>query len=188
MKTANIKFLIVCLIFITGITGAYNVVCAQDNLTRKEKKELERAILTANFYAQDTVLNIREFVLEADYLQSRRGQLVPVNNNINFVKVQNTKGTLQTGSITGIGFNGMGGVTTEGNIFNYKVSGNTKSLTHKVSFDLVSNLGTFNIIISIMANNTASATITSTDSTYLTWKGNLVALFNTTVFKGMDVY
>jgi hypothetical protein len=83
----------------------------------------------------------------------------------------------------------MGGVTTEGNISNYKVSNNPKSLTHRISFDLMtSGLGTYNIVISVMANNSASATITDATSLRLTWKGELVALFNTNVFKGQDTY
>ena len=192
MKTTNIKF-IVCLMLITNVTGAYNVVCAQNELTKKERKEAEKAMLTANFYAQDTIINLREFVLEADYLQGRRGEVVPVRSNLNFVKVQDTKGTLQTGS-TDNGFsrrfndNGIGGVTTEGNISNYKVKRNTKSLTHNVTFDLISSLGTFNINMNIMADNTANATITGARSTYLTWKGTLVALFNTSIFKGQEIY
>ena len=185
MKTMNLKLFIVCLTLITGITGIYNSVYAQD---KKAKKEAEKIMLTANFYAQDTVLNLREFVVEADYLQGRRGELVSVSRNINFVKVLDTKGTLQTGNSSFAGYNGLGGVTTEGTISNYKVTKNTKSLTHRVTFDLVSSLGVFNIEIDIMANNNASATITSTSSLKLTWKGEVVALFNTRVFKGLDTY
>ena len=185
MKKINIKLFIVCLTLIIGVTEAYT----QDKKeSRKAKKEAEKYMLTANFYAQDTILNLREFVLEADYLQGRRGQLVSVSKNINFVKVLHGKGTLQTGSNTAIGFNALGGVTTEGNISNYKVTGNPKSLTHRVTFDLISSLGVYNIVINVMANNTANATITSTNSMFLTWKGELVALFNTNVFKGQDTY
>ena len=185
MKTMNIKLLTVCLILITGVTGVY----AQDKKeSRRAKKEAEKFMLTANFYAQDTILNLREFVLEADYLQGRRGQLVSVSRNINFVKVLHGKGTLQTGSNTAVGFNALGGVTSEGNISNYKVTGNPKSLTHRITFDLITSIGVYNIVINVMANNTASATITSTDSTFLTWKGELVALFNTNIFKGQETY
>ena len=153
MKKMNIKCFIVCLTLITGITGSYNSVFAQDKKeAKKAKKEAEKVMLVANFYAQDTLLRLQEFILETDYLQGRRGQLVSVNPNINFVKVLDTKGTLQTGSVTGIGYNGMGGVTTEGKISNYKVSGNSNSLTHKVSFDLFTNIGTFNIVMNIFAN------------------------------------
>ena len=188
MKAMNIK-LIVCLTLITGITGAYNSVCAQEKKeSRKARKEAEKLMLTANFYAQDTILNIREFVLEANYLQGRRGEMVSVSSNINFVKVLGEKGTLQTGSNTAIGYNALGGVTAEGSISNYKVTGNTKSLTHKVTFDLITNIGIYNIVMNIMANNSASATITSTTSLRLTWKGEVVALFNTNIFRGQDTY
>ena len=189
MKTTNIKFFIICLMLITGITGANSVYAQSKKETKKAKKEAKKVMLTANFYAQDTLINIREFVLEANYLQGRRGELVSVSSNINFVKVLGDKGTLQTGSNNAIGFNALGGVTAEGNISNYKVTQNTKSLTHRITFDLISSgLGVYNIVINVMANNTASATITSTDSTHLTWKGELVALFNTNVFKGQDTY
>jgi hypothetical protein len=87
-----------------------------------------------------------------------------------------------------VGSNAVGGTTVEGNISNYKVSGNTRSLTHKVTFDLITNVGIYNVNMNIMANNTATATITSTTSLRLTWKGELVALFNTNVFKGQEVY
>jgi len=191
MKTKRIKLLIVCLILITGVTGAYNSVYAQSKKeAKKAMKEAEKAMLTANFYAQDTILNLREFVLEADYLQGRRGEIVPVRSNLNFIKVQGERGILQTGNPLYVGNfgNGIGGDTTEGNIHNYRVKRNTKSLTHNVTFVLTSTLGTFNINMNVMADNTASATITSSRSTYLTWKGTLVALFNTNVFRGQDTY
>ena len=187
MKKLDIRFIVICLTLITGFTGAYNSVYAQ-NESKKAKKEAEKVMLVANFYAQDTVFNLGAFVLEADYLQGRRGELVSVSSNINFVKVNGARGTLQTGSTGFYGGNGMGGTTAEGNISNYKVQGNTKSLTHKVSFDLVSPIGVYNVVMNIMANNAASATITSTNSLRLTWKGNVVALFNTNTFKGEDSY
>jgi len=185
MKNMNIKFFIVCFALITSVTA----VCAQSKKeAKKSRKEAEKVMLTANFYAQDTIINLREFVLEANYLQGRRGELISVSSNINFVKVLGEKGTLQTGANTAYGFNGLGGVTTEGTISNYKVSKNAKSLTHRVSFDMISSIGVFNIDMNIMANNTASATITSTSSMRVTWKGELVALFNTNIFKGQDTY
>jgi len=172
-----------------GITGAYNSVFAQGKESRKARKAAEKIMLTANFYAQDSLINIREFILEADHLQGRLGQLVAVSSNINFVKVLGDKGTLQTGSLATAGSNAVGGVTAEGNISNYKVTSNAKSLTHQITFDLItSTLGIYNIIINVMANNTASATITDATSLRLTWRGELVALFNTKIFRGQDTY
>ena len=188
MKTTSIK-LVFCLTLIIGITGAYNSVCAQGKETRKERKAAEKIMLTANFYAQDSLINIREFVLEADYLQGRLGRLTPVSSNINFVKVLGERGTLQTGSADAIGYNSLGGVTAEGNISNYKVTSNAKSLTHRITFDLMAaGLGTYNVVINVMADNTASATITNATSLRLTWRGELVALFNTNIFRGQDTY
>ena len=192
MKTTSTKFLIVCLIIFAGVAESCSVTRAPDNLTSKERRNLEKAALTLNFYAQDTVLNAREFVLEADFLEGRRGELVVVSPNINFVKVQGNRGTLQTGNELFMGNdrrgNGLGGVTTEGNIINYKVTGNTRSLTHRVTFTIVTNVGVFHVNMFIMADNKSRATITSTNSMQLTWRGNLVAIFNTRVFRGIDTF
>ena len=114
--------------------------------------------------------------------------MISVNDNINFVMIDGAKGALQTGFYSNGGSNGVGGVTVEGNVANYKVKGNSKSLTHVVTFDLISTQGAFNISLDIMADNTATATITSTTSMRFTWKGTLVALYNTKVFEGQNIY
>ena len=69
----KMKSFIICLILTASITGIHNPMNAQD---KKAKKEAEKAMLTANFYAQDTVLNMKVFVLEADYLQGRTADMV----------------------------------------------------------------------------------------------------------------
>jgi hypothetical protein len=153
---------------------------------KQERKELKNAQATANFYAIDSLLVSRRFVLEADYLQNKIGDMISVSSILNFVKVDDSQGVLQTGSDFLIGYNGSGGVTTEGNISEYKIYRQNKSLIHRVTFNLVSSLGLFNIDMSVTSDNSASATITSSGSGKLTWRGHLVAIGNSRVFKGMD--
>ena len=106
-------------------------------------------------------------------------------SSLNFVRVDSQR-VLQTGSNTGMGYNGVGGVTAEGTIGDYKITRDTKNLSCTVSFNLITNLGSFNIFMSVSAGNNARATISGTTSGRLTWDGHLVNLDNSRAFKGMN--
>lgn len=185
MKTKKVIFIL----FIVALSGIFTIGKSQDSRqARKERKEVEKAMITNNYYSLDSVLVSRRYVLEADFLENKTGNRISVSSILNFIKVEDDKGLLQTGSDMNVGSNGFGGVTTEGNISKYEVQRNLKSLTYRVSFNLVTSLGIFNIDMTIRSDNSASATITSTSSGRLTWHGHLATLYNSRTFKGMDVY
>lgn len=187
MKTVKIK--IVSVLFILGLLQIpFNGNSQDVKPSKQERKELKEAQDNINFNILDSLLTSRRFVLEADYLQNKIGDIIPVSSTLNFVKVDGENGILQTGSDLLRGSNGSGGVTTEGNISKYKVHKNYKSLTHRVTFNLVSNLGVFNIDMNVTSGNSASATITSTSSGRLTWRGKLMAADHSRVFKGMETW
>ena len=126
------------------------------------------------------------YVLEADYLQNKYGTRVYVTSTLNFIRVDVPKGVLQTGSDTRQGYNGVGGVTAEGTIGDYKITRNFKNLSCTVTFNLVTNIGSFNILMTVSADNNATATISGTTSGRLTWDGHLVTLDKSRVFKGYN--
>jgi hypothetical protein len=187
MKTT--KLFKVALFLVLGLFLISYTSNAQDTkLSRKEKKELRKTQLNANFYALDTILNVRNFVLEADYLQDRNGVRIPVVSNVNFIKVNGSDGVLQTGTTTGRGYNGVGGVTASGSIGSWKIDKNAKTLSYIVSFSLMSNIGNYDIFMMVSADNHATATITGLGPGKLTWEGHLEAGYNSSVFKGQDSY
>jgi hypothetical protein len=96
------------------------------------------------------------------------------------------KGVLQTGSDSRLGSNGVGGVTAEGTVGDYKISRNLKNLTCTVTFNLLTNIGSFNILMTVSADNNATATISGTTSGRLTWDGHLKTLNKSRVFKGQN--
>jgi hypothetical protein len=187
MKSMKIK--IVSILLILGFLQIPFVSNSQDvKPGKQERKALKEAQDNINFSILDSLLISRRFVLEADYLQNKIGDKISVSSTLNFVKVDGEKGILQTGSDLLKGSNGSGGVTTEGSISKYKVHKNYKSLTHRVTFNLVSNLGVFNIDMNVTSSNSATATITSTGSGRLTWRGQLMAADHSRVFKGMETW
>jgi hypothetical protein len=185
MKT--IKFNMVRLILLIGLFGISFQGKSQDvKLSRQEKKELRKAEMLANFNILDSLLNEKSFVLEADYLQNTYGPMIPVVSMLNFIRVDRTKGVLQTGSDFRLGYNGVGGVTAEGSIGGWKINKNFKSLSYTLSFNLLTNIGNFDIFMTVTADNYASATITGSGPGRLTWKGHLETIDNSRVFKGQN--
>jgi hypothetical protein len=175
------------LLLVIGLLGFSANTNSQDpKPDKKARKEAKRAESEANFRVLDSLLFMGQYVLEANYLQNKYGDRVLVSSNLNFIRVEGPRGVLQTGSDQRFGSNGVGGVTAEGTIGNYKITRNLKNLSCTVTFDIVTNLGSFNILMIVSSDNNARATISGTTSGKLTWDGHLATLNNSKVFKGSN--
>jgi hypothetical protein len=155
-------------------------------LSRHELKEVRKAQMVLNFNYLDSLLNSKVFVLEADILRNKYGEIVNVVPTLNFIKVDVSHGVLQTGSNFSMGYNGVGGVTAEGSLGGWKISKNAKKLNYMLHFSLLTNLGNYDVSMTVSANNRAVATIRGLGPGELTWEGHLVAIDNSLVFKGRN--
>jgi len=183
MKTIRHK--IVSLFWIFGLLGiSLNSNSQERKLSRQELKEVRKAQMTANFYILDSLLRAKTFVLEADFLQNRYGDRIIVTPNLNFIKLAESTGILQTGSNFSMGYNGIGGITAEGSIGRWNIYRNEKKLTFRLQFSLFTNIGTYDVSMIIGSDNRARATITGLSPGSLTWEGYLVTIENSRVFKG----
>jgi hypothetical protein len=180
MKTANL-FLIFGFLWLSLSVNSQDV-----KLTRQEKKAVRKAQMAENFVILDSLLNSRNFILEADFLLNKYGNRIPVTSTLNFVKADHSRGVLQTGSDVGVGYNGVGGVTAEGSIGVWKLSKDIKHLSYSLQFNLLSNVGIYDIFLRVTADNHATATITGLWPGSLSWEGHLKAVGNSRVFKGMN--
>jgi hypothetical protein len=175
----------VSLFLVMGFLAISVIGNSQGNkLNRQERKEAEKAQTVANFYALDTLLNLKTFVLEADFLQDKSGIMIPVSSNLNFIKIDKSDGILQTGTDTGIGYNGVGGVTAEGSIGSWDINKNIKKYYYMIHFNMLTNIGHYDILMTVNADGHARATITGLGPGRLTWDGHIEALYNSRVFKG----
>jgi len=185
MKKINnyLKCLLLLILFSVISANSYSQDTKPDKQSKKEAKKAQRF---ADFQSLDSLLHFRAYVLEANYLKNTYGSMISVTSNLNFIRVAGYNGVLQTGSDTRMGSNNVGGVTAEGSINNYKIERDQKHLTFTVTFYLLTNLGTFDILMNVSADNTATATITGSTSGRLTWSGRLVPLNKSRVFKGTN--
>jgi hypothetical protein len=185
----NLAFYSGILLFVFGFSLIpYNSKAQDVKLSRQEKKDLEKVALFANFQAIDTLLERKTYVIEADFLRDQYGNQVPVTSVLNFILVNSSRVVLQTGSNYSAGNNGVGGITAEGNIQNYKVVKDPKNLSYNVSFSVMTNVGIFDVFMTIGADTNARATITGLSRGHLTWDGRFQNLYDSRVFKGQETF
>lgn len=96
---------------------SHNINSQDIRQTRQEQKEARRTEMDANFRYLDTLIQRKDFVLKADFLENQYGDRVPVTSALNFIRVNSSNAVLQTGSNIRLGNNGVGGITTQG-VFN----------------------------------------------------------------------
>jgi hypothetical protein len=161
-----------------------NSFSQEAKVTRQERKETRKAELNANFHVLDSLFETKSFVLEANYLENKYGDQIPVSSMVNFIMVNSTNGVLQTGNNSTIGYNGLGGVTAEGSIGSWKLDRDYKNLNFTLRFSILTDIGSYDVFLTVNADNRARATITGLWPGKLIYNGYLNTLGNTGVFKG----
>lgn len=156
--------------------------------TRQEKKEARAAERLANFHALDSLIEGKNFVLEADFLENQYGNRHPVSSVLNFVRVEPQHVVMQIGSNNYLGYNGLGGITVEGNLERWKIYKNFKRSSIALQFTVTTSMGTYDISMTVNADNSARAVISGYTRGKLIYSGNLVAFNNSNVYKGQSNY
>ena len=166
-------------------------------LSKKEQKQLERQLKKEQQAAEaankaeivSAMVEYQQFVLEAYSLKDKRGNLINVSSNINFVAVDSLQGVIQVGSNTYIGYNGVGGVTFEGDISNYKYIPHERSGSYTISYYLRTPVGSFDVRMTAYSDGRATADVSSTTlGGRLTYNGYLVPPGVSRVYKGFMTY
>ena len=165
--------LVACLFMMTGTTWA------QENNSKEETRVERKA---AKQKAKD-------FVLEADRVEFKRGQFVYVTPNTNFVSFIDGRATIQlTFNVPASGPNGIGGITVEGQPSNIKMETNKKG---DVTFSMMVQGTGVSASISIrVPKGTAKCTATvnpTFNSNRLSFTGILYPAKESRVFKGRSL-
>jgi hypothetical protein len=158
---------------------------SQDNkLSKEEKKQAKKDQDYYNFQVVDTMVQNKSFVLEADYLENQYGIRRPVQSLLNFIELDSVNAVLQTGSNLTAGSNGVGGATAEGSISGLKVTKNAKNLTFFLRFTIVSNIGIYDVAMTIYSNKNARAEISGLSRGRLIYDGHITNLWESRAYKG----
>lgn len=164
----------------------------EEKLSRKERRAIHKqeqaelseqmaSILAASIEKQN-------WVLEANTLAGKKGATVNVNSTLNFIAIEGEEAFVQLGSNSGLGRNGVGGVSVRGNVSKYEVSKNDKKGTYFIVVIVSSALGTFDIRIDTNSDGQiANATVQGNSSNRVTYRGILVPLQSSSVYKGTPI-
>lgn len=151
-------------------------------LTKKEKKEAE---LEKQYQLNKYMLENKDFVLQADYLENKYGHRFIVNRSINFVAVDSTIAVIQVGSDAArLGANGVGGVTAKGNITRWKLKENKKQRTFYLSMSVMTSIGIYDLQFTIGPSENSSALLTGLTAGQLTFDGELLPHSESSVYEG----
>ncbi len=178
---STIKHLIIAVVVVLNSNGIFAQTDNNSaNMNRKEKRSVERE----HFYQLTKErLHNRSFVLETDFLQNRNGIRVPVNSTINFIMVDTNESIIQIGSTSGIGYNGVGGITVSGRITKWKLKENEEKKTFDLVMHTFTSVGSYDVNMSV-GPGVATARLTGLQAGNLTFNGSVVALESSVVYEG----
>lgn len=155
-------------------------------LLREEEKKQYEKMMEQNTAA---AINTGFFVLKADRVKGKGGVFIPVNPTINFIAVQGSEAYIQLGSDTGIGGNGLGGMTIRGNITDYNIQQDEKQGNYYIRFNTIGGAGTLTIHMRInKTGDISGATVTSNWGNSLDYAGVVVPLKGSRIYKGSETF
>ena len=164
-----------------------------DKPSKKEQRKIERAERKrlkeeARLRQQEMLIDLVEdktYVLEANTLSNTYRQF-QVSPTTNFVKVQGNRVVIQTGNSFSMGYNGLGGITLNGTINNYKYIEEKNGATVFIQFyDPVLGHSTLNL--NVQSNGQARAMVIGNWGRRAIFQGQFVALEDARIFKGRSI-
>lgn len=154
---------------------------------KAEKKAARAAAEAANAAMVKDLIENQHFVLEANFLADKTGRRISVTPTLNFIMIEKDKATFQFGEGSQVGYNGVGGVTMDGNVQNYEYKQDKKGIYH-VSFQISTSLGTIFVSMTIMPpTSRADATVQGTGGKKLYYSGEIVPPEKSRVYKGSTI-
>ena len=168
--------------------SSYAAGPAEDNSSNSRNFTTRDSSSNAKYAKIKQMLETHDFVLEADFLANQMGDRIPVTSNLNFISVDSTHAVIQIGRTTGIGYNGVGGVTAEGSIGRYDLKLDNKHNSFYLSFNVTTILGNYDINMTVSGDGYSNATLTGIWGGQLTYSGYLVPIEDSRVYKGYNSY
>lgn len=162
---------------------------AAQQADKEAKKAAEEAEQMALFEQAVQALNDRDFVLEAERVEFKRGRFAYVTPSTNFVSLKGEKATIQL-AFNGpfAGPNGIGGITVDGNASNVQMKTDKKgniTFSMMVQGVAVSANVTFRLM---KGSNKCTATVSPNfNSNRVSFTGYLYPYDQSNVFKGRSI-
>jgi hypothetical protein len=182
------RAIVVCIIvLLNSITSS--IAQEENKLSKKEKKELKRQQMEGQRQAILDLLESRTWVIEAHTVYDRYNQSYQLNPSINFVGVKENEGALQLGFNGLIGWNGVGGVTIDGQVTRYEVKDGQKDNTPSVVLRFQGRgVGFATINVTVNISGQATARVSGDFGERISFSGVIKSLEESIVYKGQSLF
>ena len=150
-------------------------------LNAQSKKELKKQKAEKEYAATKELINSKNFIFEADWATTQKGNRINLTTNPNFLKVKGDQviadmpyfGVAQ--SAIGYG-SGDTGIKFEESPKKYNVEFNDEKYKAVLKFDANNKSESFNVILHIYKNGSASLNISSSKRNSISYDGKITAL------------
>ena len=188
---ANLKYIGMSLVLLfTLFTGqAQDSPKVERKLKKAAKKEARILALAENKQRILDLVANRTFVIEANTLYDRFQNRYEVSPNVNFIMISGEQGVVQFGFNHLVGFNGVGGLTFDGNLCGFKILNAKPKGPVTISTNLVAPglVGPATLNMTIYADGRSSATIIGSFGSRLKFAGNFYDLEESLVYQGLSI-
>ncbi|MDW7692594.1 DUF4251 domain-containing protein [Flammeovirgaceae bacterium SG7u.111] len=163
---------------------------AQENkkLSKKERKALREQKTIENKKLKMDIINSKKFVIEAHTVYGSRGMSYQMSPTTNFVMLNEDKSVIQLSFMGIVGWNGVGGITLEGNTSRWEVIEGKPNQSITVRLRTSGSTGSATMSLTIPAEGTVRAFISGDFGDKITFAGELVPLSESRVFQGQTTY
>jgi hypothetical protein len=150
------------------------------------RKEARMVKMERQYKVTQSLLEGKRFVLEARFLKNRSGQRFTVPSNLNFISIDSLSATIQVGSMQRAGMNGVGGLTLQGRVKNWKLDRNPKGKNFYIFLTIQGNYDSYDVNLDVDYEGYATANLSGIRTGNITFEGNIVSLAETRIFKGIS--
>jgi hypothetical protein len=187
MKTLRLLIAFVLLLAAALPAGAQDTVPTKQQ-KKQQKKEEKKAKLEKDYQATKSLLENRQFILQAQYLADRSGTNVPVNQDLNFIIVDSATAVIQLGTIRRVGMNDVGGITVQGDITKWSLKFNEEQKTADLYISLNTKLGGYDIAFAVNTSGFSTAYLTGSANSTLEYGGQILNFKDSSAYLGQDFY
>lgn len=183
------RIIILVVAAVLAVAGAYAQDEGRSKMTKKERKAMAARIDSMLNARAEAAIDDSAFVLEADEVVFKRGYIAHVNYTTNFVAVHGREASVQVAfNVPWPGFNGLGGITLEGNVSKYEKETDKRGNVF-ISMNVAGSGISAQLFITLWGGgNKATVDIRPNfHSGRLTLNGTIVPASDSSVFKGVAI-
>ncbi|UBM63449.1 DUF4251 domain-containing protein [Candidatus Sulfidibacterium hydrothermale] len=159
-----------------------------ERLTKKKEHAVQNNA-SRTYYLQ--LLKHKHFVFQADYLTGAGGQTVYLTPNVNFMSVNGKRIILQLGFNQKVSWNGVGGMTVHGTVYNYRIDQGKKKNNIFLYTNITRNDGQSlspAISLNVSDNGTAQLIVQPPKGFPVVLYGKIVSPDKTNIFVGHSLF